>query len=46
MAVLFDQVVHDVAVHVGQAEVAALIGEGELPVVYAHEVEDGALPSP
>ena len=31
------------AVHVGQAEVAALVGECELLAVYAHEVQDRGL---
>ena len=42
-AVLFDEALNDVAVDVGDSEVAALVGEGEALVVYTHEVQDRSL---
>ena len=34
---------HDIAVDVGQAEVAAVVAEGELFVIQAQQVEDGGV---
>ena len=40
---LCDDVVNDVTVDVGQAEIAALVWVGEAFVVDAHEVEEGGM---
>ena len=42
-AVSGDEPVHDIAVDVGQAEVAAIVAEGESLVIQAQQVEDGGM---
>ena len=38
-----NELVHDMAVDVGQAEVAAIVAEGEPLVIQAQQVEDGGV---